>query len=137
MSAIQTSGVSNRLLGYGCPVAAAIVALIALYGPGAQDVGQYRTAYGVFAAGAILGASSFTLSARALLLSATATGLVPVGVMTMPTAGSLAWFAAALLFAAVVDTFHVADAAGTRLGSAPLAGVVAGLSIFGIVALAF
>lgn len=137
MSTIQTSGVGNRLLGYGCPVAAATVALFALYGPGAQDVGSYRTALAVFAAGAVLGAAASTLPARGFLLSGTAAGLVPVGIMTLPTAGALAWFAAALLFTAVVDTFHVADAAGTTLGSAPLAGVAAGLLVFGVVALTF
>ncbi len=135
MTVLNANGVASKVLGYGCPVAAGAVALVALYGPGEQDVSAFRAALAVFAAAAILGAGVGTVWARSFWMSASATGLMLVGAFTMPTAGSLAWLAAGFVFAGIVDAYRVADEHGVRLGRAPWTGVATGVVAFLVLSL--
>lgn len=136
MTVLKASGVASKVLGYGCPVAAAAVALVALYGPGEQDVSAFRAALAVFAAAAVVGAGVGTVWARAFWLSGSATGLLLVGAFTMPTAGSLAWLAAGFVFAGIVDAYRLADERGVRLGHAPWSGIAAGTVAFAVLSVA-
>lgn len=126
----ETLGLTgNPLLRVGAPLAAAVLSAVAFFVHGRYDETALRLGLEIFGTAVAVAAVLRPPALRTFLCGAAAAGFFVIGLQTLDTMGPIAWLAAALAVAAIVDAAHVADQSGTKLGVPPMAGAAAGLAL--------